>query len=413
MGAGILIDEQRCVLERAIIAVMSQWYQGVGVGTSLAAACVGVGVLLSTTVFGPHEYHKPDRLPVTASTSVESIGELPEPTPEPAWPAELDRVVYDERLLELVDFMPPTPIVTGTGTATTTTTAPSPLVYSSTTNVTVAGAPWPAAAPYPHGGAILPFQRIIAYYGNFYSTRMGILGELPRGEVLAHLASTSAAWEAADPDTPVLPAIHYIAMVAQSEAGSDGMYRNVMPDEHIERAYDMAEEIDGILFLDLQVGLSTIQRELPQFRDYLARSTVHLAIDPEFAMAPSGAAPGTVIGTFNATDINFVIEWLSDIVREEQLPPKVLVLHRFTQNMITNYQDIKPTPEVQVVMHMDGWGSRDLKRNTYRRVVEPEPVQFAGLKIFYKNDLKPPSTGIFSPSEALLLHPEPVYVQYQ
>jgi hypothetical protein len=190
------------------------------------------------------------------------------------------------------------------------------------------------------------------------------------------------------------------------------MYRNVMPDEHIERGYSMAKEIDGIMFLDLQVGLSTIQRELPQFREYFTRPEVHLGIDPEFSMK-TGDRPGTVIGSFNAADINFTIEWLSEIVRENELPPKVLVLHRFTQNMIQGYQDIRPTPEVQVVMHMDGWGSTELKTSTYRRVVEPESVQFAGLKIFYKNDLKPPSTGIFTPSEALNLHPKPVYIQYQ
>jgi hypothetical protein len=118
---------------------------------------------------------------------------------------------------------------------------------------------------------------------------------------------------------------------------------------------------------------------------------VHLGIDPEFSMK-TGDRPGTVIGSFNAADINFTIEWLSEIVRENQLPPKVLILHRFTQDMIQGYQDIRPTPEVQVVMNMDGWGSTELKTSTYRRVVEPEPVQFAGLKIFYKNDLKAPST---------------------
>ena len=131
-------------------------------------------------------------------------------------------------------------------------------------------------------------------------------------------------------------------------------------------------------------------------------------------MAPSGRRPGTVIGTFDAENINFVINWLSEIVREHELPPKVLILHRFTTGMITNYEKIQPTQEVQVVMHMDGWGPRDLKRETYRFAVQYEPVQFAGLKIFYKNDLKPPSTGIFTPEEALnTLYPPPIYVQYQ
>lgn len=347
-----------------------------------------------------------------ATTEMKEVVENTLPAREPQWPQELDTETYDQLLLELIDYTEPTRS-TSTATSTATSTPPaSPLIYRDGRNVTVRGAAWPPANPYPHGGAILPFSRIVAYYGNFFSTRMGILGEFDEATVLARLASTTAAWEAADPNTPVTPAIHYIAMVAQGDAGSDGMYRNVMPDEEIEKAYRMAQRIDGILFLDLQIGLSTIERELPKFHEFLTRPDVHLAIDPEFAMK-TGDAPGTVIGTFDAEEINYVINYLSEIVREHELPPKVLVVHRFTQNMVTNYDAIEPTAEVQVVMHMDGWGSRDLKRSTYRRVIEPEPVQFVGLKIFYKNDLKPPSTGLFSPEEALELHPEPVYIQYQ
>ena len=389
---------------------MSHWQSGIVIGLTIGVGFVVVVYAASAVFYQPPVYHRADA--TVLSSEATSTEQIAEEVFVPTWPLPLDTEAYDSRLLRLISYVPPQPsATTSTSSLPVLASAPTPQ-YSSSTNVTIPGQAWPPAAPYPHGGAILPFERIVAYYGNFYSTRMGILGEFPREQVLAQLASTSAAWEAADPDTPVRPAIHYIAMVAQAEAGSDGMYRNVMPDEHIERGYSMAKEIDGIMFLDLQVGLSTIQRELPQFREYFTRPEVHLGIDPEFSMK-TGDRPGTVIGSFNAADINFTIEWLSEIVRENQLPPKVLVLHRFTQNMIQGYQDIRPTPEVQVVMHMDGWGSTELKTSTYRRVVEPEPVQFAGLKIFYQNDLKPPSTGIFTPSEALNLHPKPVYIQYQ
>jgi hypothetical protein len=389
---------------------MSHWQSGIAIGLAIGFGFVVVVYVASAVLYVPPTYHRADA--TALSSEATTTDQAAEETLVPAWPAPLDTAAYDSRLLRLISYVPPQPAATtSTSSLSAATSQPTPQ-YSSSTNVTIPGQAWPPAAPYPHGGAILPFERIVAYYGNFYSTRMGILGEFPREQVLAQLASTSAAWEAADPDTPVRPAIHYIAMVAQAEAGSDGMYRNVMPDEHIERAYSMAKEIDGIMFLDLQVGLSTIQRELPQFREYFTRPEVHLGIDPEFSMK-TGDRPGTVIGSFNAADINFTIEWLSEIVRENQLPPKVLILHRFTQDMIQGYHDIRPTPEVQVVMHMDGWGSTELKTSTYRRVVEPEPVQFAGLKIFYGNDLKAPSTGIFTPAQALKLHPEPVYIQYQ
>ena len=35
-----------------------------------------------------------------------------------------------------------------------------------------------------------------------------------------------------------------------------------------------------------------------------------------------------------AADINYVTDQLARIVRENHLPPKVLVIHRFTRNMV-------------------------------------------------------------------------------
>ena len=334
---------------------------------------------------------------------------------------KLDKVDYDNRLLELSHYKPPVPIlVMSTSTNSeglvvenySTTTPPSPLIYSANTNVTIMDKLWPKSQPYPFSGAILPFHRILAYYGNFYSVNMGILGEFEEDEVIRRLMEEKANWEAADPNTPVMPAIEHIAMVAQGSAGEDGMYRSMMPEDHIERAYEMAKKIDGIVIYDLQIGLSTVQRELPKFKKYLERPEVHIALDPEFSMK-SGDKPGTVIGTSSSDDINYMINYMSDIVKEHKLPPKVLLIHRFTQNMVTGYDQIKPTPEVQVVVVMDGWGSKDLKRGTYWHVIEPEPIQFAGVKIFYKNDLKEPSTGIFTPQDVLNLYPKPIYVQYQ
>lgn len=381
---------------------------------------LGAGYLWVDMQYGQVIYLK-ESTPVSEASTTSPVAEEKKAEVLPVWPKSLDTEEYDQRLLALVGYKPPAPLVTISTstnekgevvTSTTTRAAISPLQYSSSTNVTISGKKWPPAAPYPHGDAVFPFKRILAYYGNFYSRQMGILGELEPTEMLAHLASTQAEWEKADPTTPVLPAIEYIAMVAQAAAGADGMYRAVMPDAEIEKAYALAQEIDGVMILDIQVGLSNLQAEMPKFKKYLERPDVFFAIDPEFSMK-SGDKPGTVIGTFDATDVNYVIDYMANIVREKKLPPKVLIVHRFTQAMVTNVSQIKPQPEVQVVMVMDGWGSKDLKRGTWSHVIEPEPAQFTGIKLFYKNDLKPPSTGLLTPKEVLDLHPSPIYVQYQ
>lgn len=271
---------------------------------------------------------------------------------------------------------------------------------------------WPVKTVYPNAGAILPFNRIIAYYGNLYSTKMGVLGEYKEDEMLAKLDGEVKKWELADPNTPVIPALHYIAVVAQDSAGQDGKYRFRMPDSEIEKVLAMAAKINALVFLDIQVGFSNLQKEIPLLEQYLKLPNVHLGIDPEFSMK-SGIRPGKVVGTYDASDINYAIDFLAKVVKENNLTPKVLVVHRYTQKMVTNYNQIKILPEVQIVMHMDGWGGAAKKINTYKQFIYSEPVQFTGFKLFYKNDIFEPGTAIMTPNELLGLRPKPVYIQYQ
>jgi hypothetical protein len=271
---------------------------------------------------------------------------------------------------------------------------------------------WPVrTAAAPAAGAVIPARRIIAYYGNPLSTRMGILGELPPEQMLERLDREVAAWRAADPQTPVVPALHLIVTVAQGSAGPDGRWRARMNDSLIARVARWADTRNALLFLDIQVGKSTIEQELPVIMKWLERPNVHLGIDPEFSMK-SGANPGREIGTYDARDINWVIGQLSQLVRARNIPPKVLVVHRFTRRMVTNAASIRPDSNVQVVMQMDGWGPPFLKIASYRAYVRDEPVQYAGFKIFYKNDAKS-GARIMQPSEALRLWPRPMYIQYQ
>jgi len=280
---------------------------------------------------------------------------------------------------------------------------------------TAAEAPlWPVTdTPYPKRRAILPFKRIVAYYGNFYSRYMGILGEFSEEVVLDRLAQEVAKWEEADPDTPVMPAIDYISSTAQLSPGKDGYYRLRMPDEHVQKAIDYAEKIDGIVILEVQPGLAPLQPEIEYLEKWLKMPQVHLAIDPEFVMIKTGSRPGIRVGTVDATDVNTAAEYLARLVQENNLPPKVLVVHRYTRPMVTNATDIKPLPEVQIVMDMDGWGMPQNKYGTYNAYIASEPVQFTGFKLFYKNDTKYAGSRLLTPEELLELVPKPIFIQYQ
>lgn len=303
-------------------------------------------------------------------------------------PASFSFADYDKKLLEIANIQ-----------------------IASSSATSVLQSLWPVKTAYPNPGALLPFNRIVAYYGNLYSKGMGILGEYPEEVVLEKLKIEVKKWQEADPNTPVVPALHYIAVVAQGGPGHDGKYRARMPDKEIDKVLEMAKKINAIVFLDIQVGLSSVQIEAPLLEKYLKLSSVHLGIDPEFAMH-GGAKPGTKIGSLDAMDINFAAEYLAKIVKENNLPPKILVVHRFTKPMLTNSKNIAPLPEVQIVVNMDGFGAGGNKINTYRQYVAKEPVEFTGFKLFYKNDSVKGNT-LLSPERLLKLSPIPLYIQYQ
>ncbi len=255
--------------------------------------------------------------------------------------------------------------------------------------------------------AMLPTHRIIAFYGHPKSKGMGVLGRLPPQRMLDSLDAMAALWHDADPSRAVVTALHMIVSVAQPHPGADGKYRNRQSDELISQVAKWAAKGGHLLFLDIQVGRSNVAAELPRLAKWLEQPNVHLGLDPEFAMAP-GKVPGKSIGSMDAKEINVAVKYLAALVTRKKLPPKILVVHRFTDGMVTREEAITVDPRVQVVIHADGFGSPHLKTQVYARVVRDQPVQFAGIKMFLKLD-----RPMMSMSQVLALRPIPLYVQYQ
>ncbi len=338
----------------------------------------------------------------------------------PARSATVDEAAYNAKMLALANLPPRTNCAAGTTVSPAKASAevPGTAAFKPAAFVAHRAVPhpcpaalWPVHTVYPNAGALLPFKRIVAYYGNFYSPRMGVLGEYPPDKVLAMLGSAATAWAKADPSTPVVPALDYIVVAAQHVPWRDGMYRMRMPPGQIEKAISMANQVNGLLFLDVQPGWSTVEIEVPRLAPYLKLPNVELALDPEFALTES-KRPGAWRGTMNASDINFAARFLAKIVQQNHLPPKILVVHRFTQRMVTDFGAIRPLPEVEIVMDMDGFGSPALKLAAYRDFIARQPVQFTGFKLFYKNDVK--WGGILmTPGQVLRLSPQPSFIMYQ
>jgi|SRR5664279_3887396 len=264
-----------------------------------------------------------------------------------------------------------------------------------------------SAATHRRAGSLFPGCRVVAYYGNPMSKRMGILGQIKPDSMLERLAKQAAAYAAVDSGRPALPALELIATVAQAGPGKSGLYRARMPDTLIARVMGWAESHHYLVILDIQTGRSTMAAEMVPLMKYLARPYVHLALDPEFSIGTK-KIPGKVIGRIDAADVNAVSAVLATLVDSLKLPPKMLIVHRFTTPMLSNHQKIKLDPRVQIVVDMDGFGPPRLKYGSYKAYVHDRPVQFAGFKLFYKND-KP----MLTPAQVMEMDPVPLFIMYQ
>jgi LysM repeat protein len=277
--------------------------------------------------------------------------------------------------------------------------------------ILVFSAPDNPRAGRPHGGktgpnSILAHSRVVTYYGNPWSAQMGILGELSKEELVARLRELAAEYEQIG-GQPVKPAIHMVATVAQDSPGDDGMWRVRMPAELIQEYADLAAANDMLFFVDIQIGHSDWPAEIEAMRPFLSQPHVHLAMDPEFDMDP-GQAPGEYIGSTKAADVNHAIRYLAGLSRERNLPPKILILHQFRDFMLPDKEQIQDDPRVDVVIDMDGFGVPQDKLDVYRILVRDQPVEFAGIKLFYRQD-----PDLLSPQQVIDLNPPPALIIYQ
>jgi hypothetical protein len=253
--------------------------------------------------------------------------------------------------------------------------------------------------------------RLVAYYGTPLSKGMGILGRLPRDQVVPAIRADVARWQAADPDTDHVCAFEVIAITAQAAPGVTGLYRARITPNALNEMIALARESSCLIILDLQVGWSSVPVELPYFIPFLSQPDVHLALDPEWDMQP-GVRPGTKIGSMEAGDINNAISALRQIVRTpipgQPIRPKLLIVHRFRDFMIQNPEQVAPTSEIRLLANMDGFGPPRTKLNVYNVVLRGLKTSLTGFKLFTKLD-----TPMLQPKDLVGISPAPMFINYQ
>ena len=266
----------------------------------------------------------------------------------------------------------------------------------------------------PGGGFhILPEdqqRRYVAYYGHPETDGLGVLGEQGPAETMEKMQGFVEEYGA--DDAQVVPTFEMIASVASAGPTDDGDYSYEWPIETFQAWVDFAGENDMYVVLDLQSGRDDFLSQAVQYEELLKLPYVGLALDPEWRLEDDQVHLEQ-IGSVGGAEVNQVIDWLGDLVRDNGLPQKMLIVHQFRLSMITEREDLKQRPEIQLVIQMDGEGSEGeaSKDATYRTISEgTEDAHWAwGWKNFFDEDVPGPP----SPASVITKEPPLVYVSYQ
>jgi hypothetical protein len=294
----------------------------------------------------------------------------------------------------------PGPVSVATRTHPTTTAHPTTTVSPTPTTPVVQ--PLPAL---PFGGQQwFPQHRVVAYYGSPGTSSLGVLGAASAEVTATRVAQVAAGYRS--PGTTVVPAFELIATVADRRPGPDGSYSHMISAASVASYLATARAHHMVLILDVQPGRANFLPVVQRWAGVLAQPDVGLGLDAEWRMT-AGQVPGHSIGHVGAAEVNNVTAWLANFVRTRHLPQKLLVMHQFTHGMITDPDDIVAHPELAMVQHLDGFGTRAQKLAKYRSLVRP--AQFSlGFKLFYKQDVK-----LMAPADVLALKPQPAFVSYE
>jgi hypothetical protein len=264
----------------------------------------------------------------------------------------------------------------------------------------------------PGGGYyVLPkdhLRRYVSYYGNPQTVALGALGEQGPAETLDVMQPLLQAY--AGDGAQVVPAFEIIASVASAGPTDDGDYSYEWPPDTFSEWIDFAGKNGVYVVLDLQPGRDDFLSQAVQYEELLRLPYVGLAIDPEWRLKDNQVHLKQV-GTVDSSEINQTINWLADLVRDNGLPQKMVVVHQFRTSMVTNRADLVDRPEIQLIVQMDGDGLEAQKDDTWAALLEgAEDAHWAwGWKNFYDED----EPGPPSPESTMSKVPTPVYVSYQ
>ncbi|MEJ5889490.1 hypothetical protein WDZ16_13590 [Pseudokineococcus marinus] len=261
----------------------------------------------------------------------------------------------------------------------------------------------------PGGGQVpFPGRHMIALYGSPGTPSLGVMGEQDVDAAVERAKEVAAEYDDLVED-PVVPTFEIITTVASASAGDDGDYSQELDPEVVRPWIEAAADAGVYVVLDLQPGRTDFLTQAQRYEDLLTYPGVGLALDPEWRLEPDQRHLRQV-GQVGVDEVNAVGDWLAELVREEDLPPKVFLLHQFQTRMIVDRERLDMShDELVPLVHADGHGTPGQKLDTYRALQTdaPEGMRW-GWKNFYDED-----TPTMTPAETMAVEPMPDFVSYQ
>ncbi|MBQ5780578.1 MAG: hypothetical protein IIW10_01340 [Spirochaetaceae bacterium] len=249
---------------------------------------------------------------------------------------------------------------------------------------------------------------VIAFYGNPRTPVMGIIGQYSLEILAQKLKEFAFGYDEANGERGVIPCFYLIYGTCWK--GGDIGY---LETEQVVEFIEFAQKNNWLVILDHQIGKYSVKHAVSKLLPFLQYDNVHLALDPEWKTEN----PMKEIGSITADEINDAREQIETFLDENSIGGKrFLIIHQFNPKMIRNSSDIENSGNtVELVHSMDGFGSPDLKRQSYDRNVQLSNIPLKSFKLFSPPVIKNAGfdNPMMSPKEVLSLDPPPVLIMLQ
>lgn len=289
----------------------------------------------------------------------------------------------------------------------------------------------PTPKPFnPNPGAVLPTHRVVAFYAIPDAAATGPAYKLS-SSMLKALREQANIYQQLDPTHPVQPGIDLVASIPDGFPGPEGTYSHHLDAATIQSYIDFCRKNSLILFLDLDFGQASIQREVHFFLPYLEHyAFVQMAIDPEWMFPRHNGIPGIDLSNVRASDLNPIIKTLAELPMKYHVPRKILLIHQYRSDgdslknpfaaglaEIADKRDLLNDPRVDVVIHIDSVGGYvgDQADKTWQYdtwvgqdMRKYHNFRYGGFKLFYHIEAK----TLMTPRQVLALKPPPLVVTY-